>query len=286
MSDLTIEISYAYALLGLRPGDDPARAQAVAADAEAYQFVTSQRRQMVRRLADFLELRSLLGAPTDSFVKLRKNYHRHAMELHPDRNSTNKTAEEQLKILNAAYEAVEAMRREAAVYYRTSPDERRMIEAAALQDAAYEARARRETQPERERERPRTAPKAQPRPAHAATPGLRFFAASVPRYIRNSRLFYLPRAAIIGSRLVQNKSGGLVYDIIMLPESEFIRAKLLLSLVNAQSNSVDLTMSKITPAYNPVDAKNVTIPPQERDPYNFARDYFMREFKLEQAGGG
>jgi hypothetical protein len=284
MSDLTIEISYAYALLGLRPGDDPARAQMIATDAEAYQFVTTHRRQLVRRLADFLELRCLLGAPTDSFVKLRKNYHRYAMELHPDRNVADKTAEDHLKILNAAYEAVEAMRREAAAYYRTNPDERRMIEAAALQDAAYEARARRETQPERERSQT-APPKARPHPTQAASPGLRFFAASVPRYIRNSRLFYLPRAAIIGSRLVQNKSGGLVYDIIMLPESEFIRAKLLLSLVNAQSNSVDLTMSKITPAYNPVDAKNVIIPPHERDPYNFARDYFMREFKLEQAGG-
>lgn len=282
MSDLTIEISYVYALLGLRPGDDPARAQVIADDAEAYQFVTSQRRQLVRRLADFLELRSLLGTPADSFVKLRKTYYRRAMELHPDRNAADKTAEDQLKILNAAYEAVEAMRREAAIYYRTSPDERRMIEAAALQDAAYEARARRETQPEQERPPHNAPPKANPRPAQTTSPGLRFFAASVPRYIRNSRLFYLPRAAIIGSRLVQNKSGGLVYDIIMLPESEFIRAKLLLSLVNAQSNSVDLTMSKITPAYNPVDAKNVTIPPHERDPYNFARDYFIREFKLER----
>ena len=45
-------------------------------------------------------------------------------------------------------------------------------------------------------------------------------AASIPRYIRASRLFYLGRGSIIGSRMVRSPGAhhGYVYDIIMLPE--------------------------------------------------------------------
>ncbi len=287
MSDLAIDISFVYALLGLRPGDDPARAQEIVINAEAYRYATVARQQLLRRMAAFLEQRAILGKPEDSFAKLRRAYYRRAMALHPDRNVSDKRTEDELKSINAAYEAVEAMRREAEEYFNKSPEDRRIIETAALQDAARETRARRQdTPPEEDFNYEDPAPPLQPRAdraRRAAPRGLRYCAASVPRYIRNARLFYLGIKSVIGSKLVKNNSGGLVYDIIMLPEQEFMRAKLLLSLPVGQTSSIDLSPSKMTPAYSPMDAKCVTIPPGEYDPYNYARNWFMEKFGLDRA---
>lgn len=286
MNDYAVEISYAFALLGLKPGDDPARAWDIVADAEAYRYSTVARQQLVRRMAAFLAQRALLGEPEDSFIKVRRAYYRRAMALHPDRNASDRATEDELKGINAAYEAVEAMRREAEDYFHKSPEERRVIETTALQDVAKEARTRRKNPGPLEDftyEDPTPSPQPrQNRQRRAVPTGIRYCAASVPRYIRNARLFYLGRNAVIGSRLVQNKSGGLVYDIIMLPELEFMRAKLLLSLPVGQTSSVELTMSKMTPAYNPMDAKCVTIPPGEFDPYGYARNWFVEKFGLDQ----
>ncbi|MGB4100836.1 MAG: J domain-containing protein [Alphaproteobacteria bacterium] len=290
MTELAIDIGYVYAVLGVLPGEDPAHLRVRLEDAAAYPYITATRRHLVQRIATFLEHRALFGSPEDSCAQIRRVYYRRAMALHPDRNDGDRVAEDALKLINAAYGTVEAMRREAEEYFGKSRDERQVIEIAAQQDAAREARepyATPSPPPENFSDdfsyEDAPAPKPRAKPRHHNKPhGVRYCAASVPRYIRNARLFYLGIHAVIGSRLVQNNSGGLVYDIIMLPEQEFMRAKLLLSLPVGETSSVDLSPTKITPAYNPMDAKCVTIPPGTHDPYHYARNWFMEKFGLNR----
>ena len=104
-------------------------------------------------------------------------------------------------------------------------------------------------------------------------------AASIPRHIRNARLSYLPRRAIVGSRLVCPPGGGsLLYDVIMLSEKEFLRARLYLS--SEVSGTLELTMSKLTPAYIPLDTKEYMVPAEAADPFLAARNYFSGVFGL------
>lgn len=288
MTDYSPDVLYAYSQLGIHPGADMAEVEMVLADARAYPFTTPQRlAQVMRHVAFFVE-RSLLGQVDVGFEQIRKNYYALAMRLHPDRGTGDREQEEQLKRINAAYAMVDAMHREAREYYQRDSAVRQEIERDARQAAeraqtragvtettAFTPRhmhARDETSPE---------PKSQ---RQARQAGIKFVAASVPRYIRNARLFYLGRDTIIGSRLVKNNSGNLVYDVIMLPEQEFMRAKLLLSLAVGQSSSLELTMSKMTPAYSPVDARSFIVPPSDPDPWGAARAHFRELFKLKDSG--
>lgn len=101
----------------------------------------------------------------------------------------------------------------------------------------------------------------------------RYIAASVPRYIRLSRLPYLSTSAVIGSwRARQGDDESLIYDVIMLRPVEFNRARINLGLQNPGSPSLD--MSKLTPAYIPMDVREVLIPKDDPAPHAYARRTF------------
>src|ERR1043166_9532640 len=101
----------------------------------------------------------------------------------------------------------------------------------------------------------------------------RYVAASVPRYIRLARLPYLSANSVIGSwRAKQGNNDSLIYDVIMLRPVEFNRARVNLGLQNPGSPTLD--MSKMTPAYIPLDVREVLIPKDETNPHAFARKSF------------
>lgn len=283
MADYAIDISYAYAQLGLSPGASSEQVQEVLANAAAYRFLSKARKEQVRRLESFLIERSHFGSPHDSFEKIRKTYHKRAMAYHPDSNKGNRDAEERLKAMNAAYEIIESVHQEAREYFTKSLQERNAAEQDARQAVLREAQAR----VRREAATEQTRQSMSGRAAHAATrqpgaSGVKYLAASIPRYIRNARLSYLSIHAVIGSRLIRHKgSQGLVYDVIMLPEQEFMRARLYLSLAQGQTSSLELTMSKLTPAYTPMDTKAVVAPGAERAAWEFARAHFLKAFGFE-----
>jgi hypothetical protein len=107
-----------------------------------------------------------------------------------------------------------------------------------------------------------------------------YMAASVPRSIRQSRLGYVPLQCILGSRYVKGGDGSnLVYDIVMLPAPEFQRMRMNVGLQNVITPG-----PKIGPNFQPVyvlaDAKHVTVPADEPDPENYAKDYFKKIFGL------
>ncbi len=300
MSDFPIDVHYACLQLGLPDGSYAAEVAKVLRRAETYRFVSHERLKTVRRLVAYFTARQQLGAPDESFSKLRKSYYKKAMELHPDRSVAGQADEDALKSINAAYELVEAVHREAQHYFRQDEAIRAQIEQAAQYHYQCEVAGAPQARagdanvgvPDSAPPQPQAASSSAPRGAssrpHAAAPpapgAVRFWAASVPRYIRNARLPYLGRDAVIGSRLYQTKSGqSLVYDIILLPEPEFMRAKLMLSLTAGQNSSLELTMSKMTPAYMPMDSKFLQVPAGQSNPWHFAREHFLQAFGLDQS---
>lgn len=304
MSEFQLDVHYACLRLGLPDGcHEVAQAVAVLQRAEAYRFVSKERLKAVRHIAGYFSARQKLGQPEESFSKLRKSYYKKAMALHPDRGATGKTDEDELKSINAAYELVEAVYREAQHYFRQDEATRAQIEQAAQYDRQCEeagvplARAGDTTETSADGHAaapppPDAAPSSTPKGARAgsraaapqASGAVRFCAASVPRYIRNARLPYLGRDAVIGCRLFQTKSGqSLVYDIIMLPEPEFMRAKLLLSLTAGQNSSLELSLSKMTPAYMPMDTKMLVVAARQVNPWHFARAHFLQAFGLDKS---
>lgn len=289
MSAYPIDVHYACLLLGLPDGGCAAQVPDVLQRAEAYRLVGKERLGIVRRFAAYFNARAQLGTVGESFSKLRKSYYRKAMALHPDRGG--QADEEALKRVNAAYELVEAVYREAQLYFREEEATRAVRERAARHarrcELAGEPVADDETSAVAAERRTSTRASASGQAARRpSTPAgaVRFCAASVPRYIRNSRLPHLGRDAVIGSRLFQTKSGqSLVYDIIMLPEPDFMRAKLLLSLTAGQNSSYELSMSKMTPAYMPMDTKVLLVTVGQTNPWHFARAHFRQAFGLEDS---
>jgi hypothetical protein len=281
MTKYSIDILYAYAQLGLEPGASQARIAEVLTHAAAYTYWTQTRIKHLKRFVNFFSARQKLGKVSDHFTKIKSAYHQRAMELHPDRNQGK--GEEAFKDLNAAFELVRDIYREAETYFQQSEEIRRDIEQEAREATRQEA-------PQEAAQKPKDTswqetPRAYTyRGPHAENMGLgtaKYMAASIPRYIRTSRLFYLPRQAIIGSRLMQPKAGTpLMYDIVMLPEDAFKRARLSLGMETA--GSMELNMSRWTPTYIPRDTREVHVPPEERDPYRYAKNYFLGEFGLEQ----
>lgn len=105
-------------------------------------------------------------------------------------------------------------------------------------------------------------------------------AGSVPRFLRQSRLAYIPAQCIIGSK--QQTGDGktnLIFDFVMLPMQEFTRMR---SQVGLQH--VIAPGPKIGPTLNPgfviTNVKEVTVPEEEPDPENYAKTYFMLQFGL------
>jgi hypothetical protein len=173
---------------------------------------------------------------------------------------------------------VESIHREAKDYFRQSEDMRREIES--------------ETRETTERERPEDAPveaafhQVHDKKAHAADsskgPATRYMAASIPRYIRTARLGYLRLDCIIGSWFIEAENDlNYVFDVIMLPEREFVRARLYLGVPD--TGSLNLERGRFMPAYVPKDVKTVIIPSGEPDAAAYAKKYFVKEFGLDKA---
>ncbi len=243
------------------------------------------------RFVEFFTARTVFGTPESSYAEIRSAYFEQVKGLHPDTHREDKAAEEQLKVINAAYEVIDKIHKEARDYYDQDTETRHEEEQKARQitekEAAAEsgqthAKARTQYKPDpswasytaqarRSEEPPQTHPTIGP---------VRYMAFSVPRYIRLSRLYYLALHAIIGSRAVRCSGGRLlVYDVIMLPEMDFRRAKLNLGIEG--HGSPELSMTRLVPAYIPIDTKTVIVPKEEKNASRYAKDYFMEEFRLK-----
>jgi len=286
MQDYSIDVVYAWAQLGVDTGAQLPEIADTLEHARAYKYSTRQRIQEVERFVEFFTARDQLGDTETSFVFIRRAYHKKAMMLHPDRNLNNKAAEEQLKLINNAFALIDAIHREARDYYRQSEEARRAIEKEA-----------RET---REREMPPSLKEAKKKPhkethdtenreekphAHAAH-GFhvrKYVAASVPRFIRTARLSHVPVSCVIGSwHVMQENDVNYIYDIIMLPEREFLRARMHLSTPTVASPA--LQRGGFSPSYIPKDMKSVVVPSDEPHPERYAKEHFLREFGAEGKG--
>jgi len=107
----------------------------------------------------------------------------------------------------------------------------------------------------------------------------KYMAASIPRYIRTARLSHLPRSTIIGCWFTKAAGNvNYVFDVIMLPEAQFLRAKSHLAV--PESALPSLQCGKFAPPYSPTDIKEITIPLDESDPEGYAKSHFIKEFGL------
>jgi hypothetical protein len=275
MTKQSSDISYAYAQLGLAPGATLSEIREVLIHARAYRFFTKERVEHVRRFVDFFAARETLGGFEYSYIEIKKLYHLKAMELHPDRNKGNKASEDQLKTINAAYNIIENIHRQSKNYFKQNERQRLDLERHFREETERERPPRRRQTPEPPL--PPTEDPAAARPRQAGSK--KYMAASIPRSIRTTRLPYLPLNTIIGCTFTKKENDiNYVFDIIMLPEDQFIRAKSYLG--SPAIMSADLQYGKFSPPYIPRDTKEVIIPPDELDPEKYARNYFKKAFKI------
>jgi len=276
MSDYSIDVTYAYAQLGLAVGASPADIAGVLANARNYRFYTRARVAHVEKFCEFFSARARLGALTEQFAEIRKAYHQKAMALHPDRNANNRAAEDELKAINAAFALVEDIHREARDHFKLNEEQRRTIEQEAREATERERPAEQAQEHAKENAPPKPEqPKAQTTPTGSHL----YFAASIPRSVRSARLSHLPVGYIIGSWHIEVKNDlNQVFDVIMLPEKEFNRARMYLGAPTVVDPS--LSRGGVTPPYVPKDTKQVVVPEGEADPRAFAKEYFLREFNL------
>ena len=111
-----------------------------------------------------------------------------------------------------------------------------------------------------------------------------YVASVVPRFIRTSRLGYVPMSHVIGSRLVgDGKNATIIYDILMLPEPEFARARMHAGMqhVIAPTPHRGETMPV---GVIPSDVKRVTVPDDEADPFAYAKAYFLKAYGIDEKG--
>lgn len=110
-----------------------------------------------------------------------------------------------------------------------------------------------------------------------------YMAASVPRFLRTTKLAYLPLQCIIGSRVQQGANGNhLIFDVIMLPVALFQRMKMNVGLQHVVTPvPVPGGEGSFNPCFVLQDAKQVIVPEDEGDPEGFAKAYFRGVFKLE-----
>src|ERR1700743_3167979 len=193
------DVTYAYAQLGLDFGASLEAIEEVLAHARAYQYSTRARIAEFERFVEFFSARDRLGDIHTPFTFIRRAYHKKAMMLLPDRNSGNKAAEEQLKMINAAFAIVDAIHREARDYYRQSEETRAEIEkearAATEKEIPESVHAKRRADAEQVKQNSRAeAHQDETREENAETydvprrPAVTYVAASIPRFIRTARL--------------------------------------------------------------------------------------------------
>jgi hypothetical protein len=107
----------------------------------------------------------------------------------------------------------------------------------------------------------------------------KYLAASIPRSIRAARLRQVRLESIIGSWHRESSPGQfLVYDVVMLPEQEFIRMRA--ALASTTQGTPSLQQSSVVPPYIPTDTKEFIVPAGEADAFAFAKQHFVQEFKL------
>jgi hypothetical protein len=113
-----------------------------------------------------------------------------------------------------------------------------------------------------------------------------YIAASVPRFLRQTKLAYLPPEKIIGTHYTECSQGGkLVYDVIMLSPQQFSRMKagIGMQLAPAPTPTPLPNNGALFPGFVVSDAKRLVVPETEPDPESFARAYFLKEFGLDGA---
>jgi len=104
-----------------------------------------------------------------------------------------------------------------------------------------------------------------------------YYAASVPRSVRTARLAHLRGDAIIGMWFVPSGAGNQVFDVIMLPEAEFLRVK---NQLATPAMGATLQQGQGAAPYVPKDVKNFTVPENDPTPAATAAAYFRKEFKV------
>jgi hypothetical protein len=105
-------------------------------------------------------------------------------------------------------------------------------------------------------------------------------AASVPRFLRQARLAYLPLDCVIGSRAIEGDNGeNLIFDVIVLPEKQFQRMKTYVGLQN-ELTPVLAAGPIFEPSFILTDTKTIAVPEDESNAQSYARNHFMIEFDL------
>lgn len=114
----------------------------------------------------------------------------------------------------------------------------------------------------------------------------RYMAGSVPRSLRQSRLGHIPFSSVIGSKHQRGKYGGnLVFDIIMLPEPEFVRMKGTVGVRQVVGPAFKADAS-FQPGFVIQDQRFVVVPEDALDQEAYARTHFIKEFGLEEWAEG
>lgn len=109
-----------------------------------------------------------------------------------------------------------------------------------------------------------------------------FIASVVPRFIRTTRLGYIPMKNVIGSRLVgDGVNSTIIYDIIMLPESEFARARMHAGMQHVIAPTPHRGETMPVGAV-PSDVRHVIVPEDEADPEGYAKTYFREQYGLSR----
>jgi len=201
----------------------------------------------IDHLCDFLAAWQSFGAWEDSFTALKKSYRKLALHYHPDRNP-GKANEEKLKQLNVAFDLIEE------IYAEATED---FIENGAPVFTAKEGALAEKMQRAR-----------------------RFVAAAIPRDIRQQRLPFLNRDAIIGVQASTTSSSLKDYvDIIMLPEEHYARAK---SYLATPGMIFSMRFGSADTPFVPRNVWMVRVPDDIEDVQAYARNYFLEKFGLKE----
>jgi hypothetical protein len=110
-------------------------------------------------------------------------------------------------------------------------------------------------------------------------PPQKYMAAFVPRFIRSTRLSYIPINNVIGSKMMKNERNiPMAYDLIMLPEMPFMRMKLRLGSEDMASTS--LSQSNLSPAFSLKNILEIVVPSTEANADAFAKAHFLKQVDL------
>jgi hypothetical protein len=112
----------------------------------------------------------------------------------------------------------------------------------------------------------------------------KYMATPVPRFLRQSRLGYLPTHCIIDSYLMKGNEGANLYlDLVMLPVQQFSRMRSNVGLQHVIAPALNAGPS-FNPGFVINNVKEVAVPDSEPDPEAYAKNYFLKEFGLSESG--